>query len=239
MRATVDLEAARRLLGVVAADGEDVLRSAYRKKALETHPDRGGSADAFAAVAEAYRVAKGYVGVDLGRAYDPGAGARQAPRPGPYTGGLNDFMRDYAHDWSDSRPGSAPDWSIWDEMMQGRGYGPGVGGFDSRDRASGAREQRRQDAEWMRRYEAEAKKQAAAAAEQARVDRAARAERDREAEAQRKRREQKAAVRKAVAEAEADRQAARVVYAQAARAAWLASGGSSEGWVKFISGSPA
>ncbi len=44
------------LLGVGAADPLEQVKAAYRKKALEHHPDRGGSAASFMAIKRAYDV---------------------------------------------------------------------------------------------------------------------------------------------------------------------------------------
>lgn len=45
---------ARGILGVRSGADADAIRSAYRRKVKETHPDRGGSAEAFQRVTEAY-----------------------------------------------------------------------------------------------------------------------------------------------------------------------------------------
>lgn len=45
---------ARRILGVGPDADADAVRAAYRRKVKETHPDRGGSSDAFQRVTEAY-----------------------------------------------------------------------------------------------------------------------------------------------------------------------------------------
>lgn len=48
------LEWARNMLHVDAAADLASLRAAFRRRSMETHPDRGGSADEFAEVARAY-----------------------------------------------------------------------------------------------------------------------------------------------------------------------------------------
>ncbi len=42
------------ILGLEPGAPEDAIRRAYRRRALETHPDRGGDADVFRAVQGAY-----------------------------------------------------------------------------------------------------------------------------------------------------------------------------------------
>jgi len=49
-----DLARARKILGVGRADDENVLRQAFRRRSMETHPDRDGSAEEFAQVRAAY-----------------------------------------------------------------------------------------------------------------------------------------------------------------------------------------
>jgi molecular chaperone DnaJ len=51
------------ILGVTASASPDEVKSAYRKRALETHPDCGGSDAAFKQVAEAYEA------ISSGKAY--------------------------------------------------------------------------------------------------------------------------------------------------------------------------
>ena len=46
------------VLGVSTTVTKEELRTAYRKKALETHPDRGGDAQAFRRVVAAYAEAR-------------------------------------------------------------------------------------------------------------------------------------------------------------------------------------
>jgi hypothetical protein len=46
------------VLGISANATEEELKTAYRKKALETHPDRGGDAQAFRRVVAAYAEAR-------------------------------------------------------------------------------------------------------------------------------------------------------------------------------------
>ncbi|HQY63799.1 MAG TPA: J domain-containing protein [Polyangiaceae bacterium] len=46
-------------LGVPPSASEEEVKRAYRQRALETHPDRGGDAEAFRAVQRAYEVASG------------------------------------------------------------------------------------------------------------------------------------------------------------------------------------
>lgn len=46
------------LLGVSSRATEEELKAAYRKKAIETHPDRGGDADTFRRVVAAYAEAR-------------------------------------------------------------------------------------------------------------------------------------------------------------------------------------
>lgn len=48
------LAQARTVLGVGPNDDETVLRQAFRRRSMETHPDRNGSAEEFAAVRAAY-----------------------------------------------------------------------------------------------------------------------------------------------------------------------------------------
>lgn len=43
-------------LGVTIGAGKDEIRKAWKDAAFETHPDRGGCADAFATLSEAYRI---------------------------------------------------------------------------------------------------------------------------------------------------------------------------------------
>jgi len=50
----VSPESASNVLGVQSGANVDELRKAYRKRALETHPDRGGHAEAFLAVQRSY-----------------------------------------------------------------------------------------------------------------------------------------------------------------------------------------
>lgn len=45
------------ILGVAPSASEEEVKRAYRQRALETHPDRGGEAEAFRAVQRAYEVA--------------------------------------------------------------------------------------------------------------------------------------------------------------------------------------
>ena len=47
---------AANLLGVSLGAGTDEVKQAWRKAAFEKHPDRGGCADAFSALSDAYRV---------------------------------------------------------------------------------------------------------------------------------------------------------------------------------------
>ncbi len=47
---------ARTLLGVSPNDDETVLRQAFRRRSMETHPDRNGSAEEFAEVRAAYAI---------------------------------------------------------------------------------------------------------------------------------------------------------------------------------------
>jgi hypothetical protein len=49
-------------LGLAADATETDVRRAYRRLALERHPDRGGSAEAFRALAESYKAALRAVG---------------------------------------------------------------------------------------------------------------------------------------------------------------------------------
>lgn len=49
-----------RTLGVTRDASEDEVKSAYREKVKDVHPDRGGSEEAFARVQEAYATAKEY-----------------------------------------------------------------------------------------------------------------------------------------------------------------------------------
>ena len=51
-------EAALGLLGVGRDATNEEVRKAYHRKALASHPDKGGSAAAFQAVKEAFEVAK-------------------------------------------------------------------------------------------------------------------------------------------------------------------------------------
>lgn len=46
------------LLGVSSRATEEELKAAYRKKAIETHPDRGGDAETFRRVVAAYAEAR-------------------------------------------------------------------------------------------------------------------------------------------------------------------------------------
>lgn len=48
------LAKARSILGVGSTDDESVLRQAFRRRSMETHPDRDGSAEEFAQVRAAY-----------------------------------------------------------------------------------------------------------------------------------------------------------------------------------------
>jgi len=45
---------ARKVLGVGPTDDEDLLRQAFRRRSMETHPDRSGTAADFAEVRAAY-----------------------------------------------------------------------------------------------------------------------------------------------------------------------------------------
>lgn len=49
---------ARAELGVAAGVGVEASRQAYRRRAAATHPDAGGTADAFARVTEAWAVVR-------------------------------------------------------------------------------------------------------------------------------------------------------------------------------------
>lgn len=53
-----DLAAARRVLGVKKSASWPDIQAAYRQKVLKTHPDRGGSDDAFRRVQQAYELLK-------------------------------------------------------------------------------------------------------------------------------------------------------------------------------------
>jgi hypothetical protein len=53
---------ARGSLGLAADATETGVRRAYRRLALECHPDRGGSVEAFRALTESYRAALRVVG---------------------------------------------------------------------------------------------------------------------------------------------------------------------------------
>lgn len=50
---------ARSVLGIGLTEDLEVIRKAFRRRSMETHPDRGGSAEEFAAVKEAYAVLLG------------------------------------------------------------------------------------------------------------------------------------------------------------------------------------
>jgi curved DNA-binding protein CbpA len=50
---------ARGVLGVSTDAGPDAVREAYREKVKEVHPDRGGSAESFKRVTEAYEALEG------------------------------------------------------------------------------------------------------------------------------------------------------------------------------------
>ena len=45
-----------KVLGILSSASENEIRSAYRKRALMTHPDKGGSADSFRSVVAAFEV---------------------------------------------------------------------------------------------------------------------------------------------------------------------------------------
>lgn len=47
---------ARAILGIGVTEDLEVIRKAFRRRSMETHPDRGGSAEEFAAVKDAYAV---------------------------------------------------------------------------------------------------------------------------------------------------------------------------------------
>jgi hypothetical protein len=84
----VDVAEARRVLGVVAGDGWDVVRSAYRRRIRAAHPDTQGAGATAAAVRlnEAYAVlSRAKRAGELQAPAAPGApgapGARPAPPP--------------------------------------------------------------------------------------------------------------------------------------------------------------
>ena len=56
------------ILGVKPGATEDEVKKAYRKKAIETHPDKGGNEEDFKKITEAYEIL---------------TGKKQEPRPEP------------------------------------------------------------------------------------------------------------------------------------------------------------
>lgn len=53
------------VLGISARDGVTAVKVAWRKAALTTHPDRGGSTDAFIKAREAYELGMAYYGIHV------------------------------------------------------------------------------------------------------------------------------------------------------------------------------
>eukprot|EP00747_Dinoflagellata_sp_TGD_P168281 gnl/TRDRNA2_/TRDRNA2_194294_c0_seq1.p1 gnl/TRDRNA2_/TRDRNA2_194294_c0~~gnl/TRDRNA2_/TRDRNA2_194294_c0_seq1.p1 ORF type:complete len:449 (-),score=70.79 gnl/TRDRNA2_/TRDRNA2_194294_c0_seq1:23-1369(-) len=70
------------LLGILKSASESEVRSAYRRLALEHHPDRGGDAERFKEIAEAYEVLSD---AERRRSYDLAGetGTKMKERPGP------------------------------------------------------------------------------------------------------------------------------------------------------------
>lgn len=53
------LDEARNILGVVSSSSKEDIKQAFKKKALDTHPDRGGKNEDFVRVNEAYSILTG------------------------------------------------------------------------------------------------------------------------------------------------------------------------------------
>lgn len=63
------------LLGVTAASNPEEVRAAYKRRALETHPDKGGDPEEFLRVKQAYEA------ITTGKATPPGTPGRPPRRP--------------------------------------------------------------------------------------------------------------------------------------------------------------
>ena len=74
-----------RVLALPYDAGPDDVRRAFRRRAHETHPDRGGSADAFHAVRDAYRALTADLDAER-RRWRPAPAPR---RPAPHPAGLD------------------------------------------------------------------------------------------------------------------------------------------------------
>jgi molecular chaperone DnaJ len=74
------------ILGITKGATQDEIKKAYRKKAIEHHPDKGGDENLFKEVAEAYEVLSNQTKKDMYDKY-----GHNAPKSGQGGGGFNPF----------------------------------------------------------------------------------------------------------------------------------------------------
>jgi curved DNA-binding protein CbpA len=90
------------VLGVTATASRDEIRSAYRLRVRDAHPDRGGDPDQFALIAEAWEV----LGNDAEREYYDADRKLQARASRRYTARIDRDPR--TGNWSTARDDDAP-----------------------------------------------------------------------------------------------------------------------------------
>lgn len=106
------------LLGVTAASNPEEVRAAYKKRALETHPDKGGDPEEFLRVKQAYEA------ITSGKAALPGAPPGRPPcRPPRFNPGMADPT--YGVPLSERLARKRPPQSMEEELAGGSSSIPG------------------------------------------------------------------------------------------------------------------
>jgi curved DNA-binding protein CbpA len=94
------------LLGIPLTCTQEEIKSAYRKKALETHPDKGGSAEAFRTISEAYDKIKD---AEKRASHDRNANSKSASPSGGTANPNHNSGWEQSWNPQEKRPGDAGD----------------------------------------------------------------------------------------------------------------------------------